>query len=151
MITVSGSGLAAAGQVGPRLRRAAATLHEALPADQAADLVQDETRPLLRTARHGLTRSMRVSLTGRQSLPLEITATAAAGLGTSAEHGSTKREQVTTYTRRGHKVRRRTRRQLPPPSREGYVIGPAIKKATPRITQEWADAAADHIETTLGG
>src|SRR5690606_18643200 len=103
------------------------------------------------SARHGLTRSLTVSLTGARSLPLGVSATAAAGLGTSAEYGSTKREQYATYARRGRKGRRRTRRQLPPPSREGYVIGRAMKRAAPRIADTFATAAADHIETTLGG
>lgn len=139
-----------ADQLGGRLRRAADTLRGALPAEAAADIISDEAATLASRARHGLTRNLRVSIRAA-ALPLRISATSVRGLGTSAEYGSTRREQFSTYRRRGHRVTRRTRRQLPPAARDGYVVGPATRTALPRIAETFGEAAAEHIDQQLGG
>lgn len=137
-------------QLGGQLRRAADTLRGALPADQAGRIIADEAAERARAAAHGLTRNLRVAVT-EDRLPLRLSATSVRGLGTSAEYGSGRREQYSTYRRRGHKVTRRTRRQLPPAQRNGYVVGPAARAAVPRIAELFGEAAADHFDTALGG
>lgn len=150
-VTVTAGSLTAARRTAERLRDAAAGLHDALPADDAGRLVADEAATLARGARHGLTRTLRLLEPAESRLPATLRATAVRGLGTSAEYGSTRRNEYSTYTRRGHRVRRRTRRQLPPPARAGYVVGPALKRALPKIADRWQHAAGEHFDTTLGG
>lgn len=52
------------------------------------------------------------------------------------------RSKVTTYTRlsprgRSHQVRRHTARQLPPRSRQGHVVYPAVAEIAPRAASLW--------------
>lgn len=53
------------------------------------------------------------------------------------EFGTADREKVTEYDRRGHKVRRHTRRQLPRYTDKGRVIYQAAADIAPRITSLW--------------
>lgn len=57
--------------------------------------------------------------------------------GAAQEFGTLDRNRRTTYTRKGRKVTRRTRRQLPARVRSGRVVMPAVADVVPRITSLW--------------
>lgn len=147
-IRVDPAGPAQLRRAGAGLRTAAAGLRGAIPAQETGRLVAAEAAQLAAGAAHGLTRNLRVSAVS-SDVPIRVTATSVRGLGTSAEYGSSRRELFATYRRRGHPVRRRTRRQLPPASREGYVIGPALKRATPAVVELWDDTLTRHVQENL--
>jgi hypothetical protein len=77
-----------------------------------------------------------------------------ATFGASGKHGSAKlseltrpwefggnRERFDTYRRKGHRVARRTQRQIPAKAPDGRFLYPALADAAPKVVGAWVRAA----------
>lgn len=66
------------------------------------------------------------------------------GLNPKTEYGAIEfggdRGKKSTYTRKGHRVTRRTQMQLRPRNRKGYVFYPAAKEMIPRLASLWVQS-----------
>ena len=76
--------------------------------------------------------------------------------GASGKHGSARLSELTrpwefggnrdrydTYRRKGHRVKRRTQKQIPPKASNGRFIYPAVATAAPRIVGAWVRAVVE--------
>lgn len=61
------------------------------------------------------------------------------------------RQKLTTYTRKGHRVRRHTARQLRGRRRQGYVFHPAADEMIPRLGALWVQTMVKGIGNLFDG
>ncbi len=66
------------------------------------------------------------------------------------EFGSNRRNNYTTYMRKGHKVTRRAGRGMPQYRRGGHVVYPAFTRAHPRIVKLHVQTLVRRIYQALG-
>lgn len=59
------------------------------------------------------------------------------------------REEVTTYTRKGHKVTRRTQRQFHHYTKKGHAVYPTITDMIPRIAALWVQTVYRTVAETV--
>jgi hypothetical protein len=61
------------------------------------------------------------------------------------------RSKVTSYVRKGHRVRRHTARQMRGRRRGGYVFWPAAEDMTPRLASLWAQTIVKGVANIFDG
>lgn len=61
------------------------------------------------------------------------------------------RNKMTSYVRKGHRVRRHTARQLRGRRRGGYVFWPAAEEMTPRLASLWVQTVVKGVANIFDG
>ena len=124
-------------------------LRSAVPSIWTEQLVQGATRT--RTDRAAFA-GVRVRATGSGRITLEAgTRPRTEGDITHAVEFGDPRKTYNTYSRKGHRVRRRTQEQLPGPIRKGRVAYPSLAKVMPRIVSLYVQTVVRTIHESWGG